>query len=229
MNLIKYLLVITLMTCTQNAYSQKGIYLKPYIGAGIASINNVISDGVVPMSPIVASTAGVDIGYRFGNFQLSLGLALLNSGHQLADAFVINNANGQTSDSLSFQFIYHHILVPVTAGYNLRMSKRFSILPEIAIAPAYCTNQTIRTKSYFRNQTNRSKTDNFDNKYRHLSLMGITRVNIVCSLNSHTGLYLGLSYTQMLTNLQKGYDYLLMMDIQRQYALTANVGVMLKL
>lgn len=214
--------ITTFIICT-HIFAQKGLFVKPYIGIG--------ADGAYSSSPLPAAnsgkpiyTLGIQAGLAYTHLRLSAGVALLNNGfgHEgllFEDQF--DPLTGQVIKStapVDIAYTYRHIAIPITVGYALNLGGKLSIVPEIAIAPAYRIAYISEwqqadgsVKRYNNNATVGDK----------MSVFFMTAVNAQYNLNKHIGITLGPAYTILLNGpWQSGGGYTL-------YTLTANAGVIL--
>lgn len=227
MKLIKYLFILALIIGEHNAYSQTGLYLKPYIGAGMSDW------GGYPFkkSPFgnrgKGLSGGVELGHASRRWHKSIGVNLLRVGIAGQTTFV--NLNNTSVQSEKFTAAHQHILVPVKFGYEIDLGK-ISLIPEIGVAPAYLTASTIAVTDAETHEVKRDKLIFSGTGVRRFSLFGIAGINLAYNINNHVTITVAPTYYLMLSNnLTRGGSFFNYVGSTHQYALTVNAGAVLKL
>lgn len=189
--------VTTFIICT-HIFAQKGLFVKPYIGIG--------ADGAYSSSPLPAAnsgkpiyTLGIQAGLAYTHLRLSAGVALLNHGFAFNDLVFENQYDPTTgqvikpAETVDITYSYRHIALPITVGYALNIGSKLSIVPELALAPAYKTAY-ISEWQYADGTTQRH--NNTATVGDRVSVFFMSAVNAQYNINKHLGITLGPAYTQ---------------------------------
>ncbi|HEY9176644.1 MAG TPA: hypothetical protein VIN07_03090, partial [Flavipsychrobacter sp.] len=93
--------------------------------------------------------------------------------------------------------IYRHLMLPVTIGCMLPVTRKIVIVPEFGLLTAYNFPVIIKNK----NQKTKETTSYKNAAETAFSLSGIVALNVEYYLTNQVGLTGGVAYTQSLTNL----------------------------
>lgn len=200
-----------------NSYSQS-FYLQPWIGAGITSTNE---SWWVNGHAIHATTGGVKLGYSYSRIRLGIGVGLLNTGFGMKGLIFEPQFGSQTGqmEKGDVTLRFSELFVPLTFGVKILDAGKFTILPEIGLAPTY----TVRYSGKLTNQTTGEVKTVSSNLNERFSMLGLGAVNITYNLHSRLGITLTPTFHRMLNDVT-GYS-----STPNRYAATANVGVVLAL
>lgn len=223
-HLFLLLLIFIISTTT---FAQKGLYIKPYIGAGIADLGgNPFGRTWANGERDIAMTGGVELGFSPNKWHKSIGISILRIG----SAGEIQYKQGNTLTLIqNYKVRFQHILMPLKLGYEFRVNK-LSLIPELGVAPAYTLSGTAKIKNLITNETSTESIANFERDYRRFSLFGLADINFVYHFNKHISLSFVPSYYLMVSNnTTYGGSFLNYVGSPHQYALTANAGVVFKL
>lgn len=218
-------LLLLIFIITTNTFAQKGLYIKPYIGAGIADLGgNPFGKTWANGERDIAMTGGIELGHSSKKWHKSIGISILRIG---AAGEIQYKRNTMTTIQ-NFKIRFLHILMPLKLGYEFRMNK-LSLTPELGVAPAYTLNATVNISNLTTGETNTAPLANFERDFRRFSLFGLAGINLMYHFNRHLSLSIAPSYSLMISNNSKGGEFLNYSGFAHQYALTANAGVIFKL
>ncbi len=202
-----------------NTYSQS-FYIQPWIGAGITSTNESWwTNG----HAIHATTGGVKLGYSFSRIRLGIGVGLLNTGFGMKGLIFESQYNPQTGyamETVDVRLRYSELFVPVTFGVKILDAGKFTILPEIGLAPIYTVRYSGKQISQTTGKEVRTVVTTLNERF---SLLGLGAVNITYNLHPKLGIVLTPTYYRMLNDITN------LSATPNRYAITANVGVVLTL
>ncbi len=217
MNLPQSLTLLLGLVLSFNTYSQS-FYIQPWVGAGITGTNE---SWWTNDHTILATTAGVKLGYSYSRIRLGIGVGLLNTGLGLKDLTfepLYSSQTGQTG-KVDVRLKYSELFVPATFGVKILEAGKFMILPEIGLAPTY----TVRYSGKLTNQTTGEVKTVVSNLNERFSMLGLGAINITYNLHPKLGIMLTPTYYRMLNDVTE------LSSNPNRYAVTANVGVVLVL
>lgn len=230
MNWLKTLIFTVTITTSLSAFGKK-LFIHPYIGAGTTGIQTSGGfSGILRMSNTLGTTAGIQVGKSFSKLQLSVGVAVLNTGTKLTDPLILmDNNNPLGYDSIKMSYVYRHILIPVKAGFEIKV-KKLSITPALAIAPSYNLGEIAKSESLSTGSTDTHRNETGGNTpNRTISVFGMASADVAYHINSRIAITAGPSMSYMLTNMiNKTYTGPFTVS-RKHYAITGNLGVVLKL
>lgn len=219
MNFTKSLTLFLALVLSFNTYS-RSFYLQPWVGAGITGTNEPwwTNDHTIH-----ATTGGVKLGYSFSRIRLGIGAGLLNTGFGMKGLTFEPQYNPQTGyamETVDVRLRYSELFVPVTFGVKILEAGKFTILPEVGIAPTY----TLRYNGKQINQANGKEVKTvITNLTERFSLLGLGAINITYNVHPRLGIMLAPTYYRMLNDVTN------MSAAPNRYAITANVGLVLSL
>lgn len=181
---LNLLFLLLLFQC--KTYAQKEFYFKPFAGIGSSGLyiksKNQSGGYVVPNSK--SYYAGINLGLDTNHIRLETGLEFLTTNTNWRDDFW-----GSTRNDM-----FVHILFPISVGYSLNLSKKVSIIPQIALMPSIY----LLTKSRIDNITEDSKTEiSFEtNPYiRRINLFSKGAISIEYKLSDKLAISVQPSFT----------------------------------
>jgi hypothetical protein len=156
-----------------NCFAQTGWFLQPMVGAGAGKA--VYKDSFrypYKTSFVPTYSMRLNVGYQYSHIMLSAGAGVLRTG------FAYLNYN--YSSHHFTDYFFNHLIIPLSVGYKLSSSGRWSFMPvagpEITynysarISAINVSNEpnykTVKIPSYF-----------FDNYYQKISLFGVLQTN----------------------------------------------------
>lgn len=225
----KYLLLSFILSAiTVNTFAQKGLFLKPYIGAGIADW------GGSPFGKTwaggkrdIALTGGAELGLSSHRWHKSIGISILRIG--TAGELTYFQPGTSLKVTQDYKCRFHHILVPIKLGYEIHAG-RLSLMPELGLAPAYLLSSTIKQVNRATGEVSKDELIFAGGRVRKFSLFGIAGINFAYHINDHISVTIAPSYYLMVSNNNTlGGSFLNYGGSDHQYALTANAGLLLKL
>ena len=225
----KTLLLSLCFFISTTTFSQK-LFLHPYVGGGIAGVSSTGYLGKLDGKPDMATTAGVQLGYKISKLRLSIGATWLTTGEKLNQPVVFTSLTYPMGyDSAHVTYTYKHILIPIKVGFEFRLGK-LSVIPSLGIAPAYNLGEYRHLKSITTGKKDvLTLGSTFDNQLKRFSLFGLASVQLAYNINKHIAITLSPTYTYMFTNILKKPAGAPFKPTQRHYALTGNIGLLLTL
>ena len=225
MNSIKTLLsTIVLLLVFQQAHS-KQFFIQARAGAGTSGKNNQ-REIYTSYKSVVSGGANIFAGISVKNFNIGIGVSLISSGFKyegllFEDAFDPTTGLSTIERRTTDVFIYYRdIIIPVTLSYTLLPGKKVSIAPELGFGPS------IRTISHSKMVSSDGTTEKTDpiGTSSPMPLFGQVAVNVVYNINKHVGISFTPMYMRNLFNITGNS-----MRMSGTYALTGNIGVLVKL
>ena len=220
MNFIKYPALILILTLSTFCAYSKNLFIQPWIGAGVTGSNEPYWTND---HAIHATTGGVRLGYSFSRISIGIGAGLLNTGLGLKGMTFVQQYNPQTGlaiEKVDVKLRYSELFIPVTVGIKVFDAGKFTILPEVGVAPTY----TLRYNGKQTNQTTGKEVKTVSTTLNErFSLLALGAINIRYNLHRRLGIALTPTYYRMLNDLTN------LSSSPNRYAITANVGLVLTL
>lgn len=235
MNYLKLLLVAILFAST-NVTAQTQFYLKPFAGLGTSKITQTTNNPMFPdpnelkklNNSIMSMTAGINAGIQIKQLRIQTGVQFLTTGRTF-DAGLYDYWKQQYKDSFRVTNRIYHILIPISAGHTFNIDSNFSITPMAGVAAGFIINNSSHRESYITNNTSKSTTSPSASGYSSFILWGNLAVNLEYRLNERLSLSLSPTFNRMITNAYKDMPGAIYDVTERHYAITGNLGLMIRL
>ncbi|MBN9482985.1 MAG: hypothetical protein BGO70_01805 [Bacteroidetes bacterium 43-93] len=209
---LKFVLgMLSALFVLNNSYARNEFYLKPYVGAGISNITGDAGersylkmmgrDYDTKLQSIYTFSAGVEMGYQVNKLRVSTGVQYLQTGNQNNDVLLIFEGQPPVRDSGSISLRFSHLLVPVNIGYEISISKKFSITPQTGFAVSYNMKRVDDWNTNLDKEKTRINQGTFTNLYQPISVFSITSFNLEYSLVKKLRLFVAPTFYYMLTNM----------------------------
>lgn len=229
MNIKNALIISAFLLTGFNADAQK-FFIQPYIGAGTTGVtggyyNPGNSKNLYQNK--FTSTVGINAGRYFGRFQLSVGVGIITTGYKHTDLQSINMSPNAPLiiDGLNIHTFHRHVFGSVAAGYTVVKRKRVSVTPIMSVAPSYVAKSKSEWQYASSNKPSFEHTYKGNgNPYPTLSFLGIAAVECAWNINSNIAITFSPSFYYTLNPMMQNAG-----GNERNYAITGNAGVLLRL
>lgn len=230
-----FLGVATCCLLSATLYAQNGLFIAPFAGAGAGSTHsNLYNQDAFfiydVQKPTLTSTytAGITVGYRLNKWELTTGVAYLQSGfaqrYDMGD-FILEHVKHTEHET--------HIVIPVVADRRFHLTGRSYLSAGIGAALYQNIGAKYKDDISLDGVTNTATTrhtytaDEFNDRYHKTSLSGIGRVRYMYQLSPKLNIFAGPEFQYMLTSILKTTDYF--DHYQHNYVVNMNLGVQLNL
>lgn len=218
-------LFIFLFLTTTDIFAKGGFYIQPYMGVGATGVTGVSEIRQRNLfRPTLSANAGINGGKYFGNFRIEVGVGFLTTGYKHRQ-LPMNSLTGNYVDTVDITVSHIHVMLPVSVGYTFLHKDNISITPSVGAAPVY-NAQPKSTWEYYSTgaETKTIYPKQLGNPFPTVSLIGTAAVSFAYQLNERIALTLApTGYFTITPMTQTPGAY------QRNYAITGNIGLQVKL
>ncbi len=217
----------TILSLATVSTAQSKLYVQPSVNFGMG--NSQTSSTTNAVKPETKSTltygAGLGIGYLLGDFRLETGLRYDISGfrHNL----VFSNISGPFDGEVTYK--YHHFSIPLQAGYEVKLGKRFSITPLVGVMFSYNAGGSTRLNSIIHESNSKIPSEAFSNMYNRVSLWGTGSVQFNYKLSNKVSIFIAPTVQYMLSNFHNSPSDVVFKSTQRNYNIGLQAGVRISL
>lgn len=222
-------------TLTLPAAAQDGFYLAPSLGIGATNVKQNYSytnsqGNTITRSSLINYNVKMGIGYKYKNWRFQTGLQYLQTGYELDDllfgsAFDPNQP--AVTGSGNYQLRFHHLGIPLQAGYVIQPKKKFSLVPSVGILTTY--NLMAKSTTKLDNNANESRytwsKGRFNDEFNRFSVWGTASLYATFKLNDKISFFAGPSLQYMISNFEKNPQNALVKSKQRNYTINIDFGV----
>lgn len=208
-----------------NSYAQTFFYLKPYGGTGYTSATHKnVYNSTVKERGILATQAGIAVGYAQGAWRTEMGLQYLETGYKILPVY-ISGGNNKLMDSGSYSLRFRHLVLPLNIGYALKAGKKMNIIPALGIAALWNMNATSRLKTTLHDDKYTYQSAEFSRTYRKVVFAGMVHLGLEYNLSSQLALTADPQFCYMVSSMYDNRGYSTFPYKQHNYALTTTVGI----
>lgn len=229
----KLLYLVTALCLPLFAPAQNGFYLSASGGAGISNASKPEPVGIIlkDKNAFMHYSVKLTAGYQMNRWRFQTGIQYFSSGFKRDFIFGFNPAypSGVLDLSGSQSVTFHHIGIPVQAGYVLPISSKLKLVPTLGLLTTYNISATIRTRENNVKHTGSLAGDDFAAQYNRISFWGTVAAHLEYKLNDKVSLFGGPSANYMIGSLAKssvnsGFTY-----SKENYTIGFDLGLSLRL
>ena len=188
-------------------YAQKSTYLKADVGFGRGAVRERFQNGLSrTWQPVSASRVAVGKGIQVKKFSVEIGFGYSRMGGRKVNGLsnrdmknwvTYADAVGDNESGMLMRQ-YHYITMPLSIGYDVRLSKRWMLQPRMGVEGAYNFMTSVGAKVPGWAEYQGSGTMATDQK--RLSAFGNGALHLHYRVTPSIELFGGPSYRHMLTN-----------------------------
>ena len=215
--------ILLLLACfgSMTLYGQNGFSLEPQVGVGIS---NVKTSGPADPHSVSVFDGLLGVGYRYNHFVVSSGIGYLRTGYKVNITFT--DALGNPISTVGAYTYFNHLVVPVSVGRELELSKQLSLVPTVGASVSY--NMSARETTFDMNGRAYMKhvpSEEFDNSYKPLSVFAKLQIGVDYKLSTRMSMTLAPVVNYMLSNIAVQHSGAPVKEVQNNYAFLLNAGV----
>ena len=204
---------------------------------GLGYAAQYIHESLPYADKIIASNASVSIVFKNRhNFRYRAGIEYLTTGYTGAGSFIYIQSITPTTGGGYHQIIFRHIGIPLALGYQLRLSKHMSIVPELGLLGTYNLGASDMRDVYGATRINHDwepvPQKDFNDTYKRYSLFGTAKLALHYKVKKWV-CFAGPSFYLMTSDLSKhplqfpfGPP---IATVQKEYQLSFNIGMSYRL
>lgn len=217
----------TILSLATVSTAQSKLYIQPSVNFGVGSSQT--SSNTNAVKPEIKSTltygAGLGIGYRLGDLRLETGLRYDISGfrHNL----IYSNISGPFEGEVTYK--YHHISVPLSVGYEIKIGKRFSITPLVGVMASYNAGGSNKVSGVPFEAGGKMDSKFFGDMYNRLSIWGTGSIRFNYQLSNKVSIFIAPTAQYMISNFQNTSSNSLFKSSLRNYNIGCAIGVSINL
>jgi|GEM_PF-1161580 len=228
----KSILALCLTVASISAAAQSELFLQPGAAIGTGEVIRKVYPGTtIHYDNATQTNYQIGIGYQTGKWRISTGVGYLRTGYQDNALFATNTSTGQYgigySQTPTYQYktiyeFFHHVMVPLTVSYQVRLSNKFVLVPSIGAEGSYNMDEKVHISGQDE-YTVPDKT--FTSNYNSISVWAMTSLHAEYKLNERLSIFAGPSGQWMLTNFYKVPSGAAYTATQHNYSYLFDAGI----
>ncbi len=199
----KYILLCSAVLFTLQATAQNGFFLQPIASTGFSKTVVHNFGGQPDYKNVTSTNFSFGIGYKLNKWRFATGISYLRTGNSIDLTFATFDPLTGTLTGIQHRtqcYYFHHLVVPVTAGYQLNLSRKLSLVPTLGAELSYNIDEKETLTGYpDRTMSNES----FNNNYHRVSLWATANVHLEYAVGKTLSIFAGPSAHVMLSNMYK--------------------------
>jgi hypothetical protein len=223
-----------LFTCIFPPILKAQVALQASVGLGYAA--QYVHKGLPYADKIIASNISASVVVKDHHFRYRTGVEYLATGYTGAGFFIYYNGTVPNSGIGDYQIIFRHIGIPIALGFELKISKHLSLLPELGLLATYNLGASDMRNVYGATKGNHDweplPQSDFDKTYKRYSLFATANLPLTYSWGKWL-FAAGPSGYLMTSDLSTNPSYYLfapgISTVQKEYQLSFKLGASYRL
>lgn len=230
---MKKIMLAILFLWSVTAFAQRGFFLCPEIGIGIANTKAQHPPNTFgfpygltwqqPTKNVFTYNPSVLAGYQLEHWRITAGISFLKTGYK--EDTTVGGGAGVSAFWFKETQYYYHLMIPIVFAYECHIGDHFSFTPGVGGAFTYNTSSVIRTDMYNLQWGDPYKNfkltdDLFKSNYNRTGYWGIVQAQFGYKVNGRLNIVAGPEVQYMLTSILKDNS-----NSQINYAYTFKAGI----
>lgn len=187
-------------------HAQQGFFIQPQLDLGVTNMRYRASGFAATFRPThnkdLGYAAGIGAGYQFRRWNIQTGLGYMRTGYRFP-VYLVDEKNFQIVASGNVYKWNQYVLLPVTVGYRMPLTKRFALEPLAGGELSYNLGEWSKTTLPGLGEVRKTPSAYFNESFPRLSVFGKAALTLRYSITPRIGIHAGATGRYMLTNFVK--------------------------